>query len=355
MTVLHLFDQPLTVTRPYEAYMGTLAVPAAVTRDRRGALDPRRPPHAARQARRGDRADRARHPPRAHPRLDARRQEPRDAPRAAVGRVARRSASTWSRTAGPAPAGCPRSPTRGPTPRPTSWAPGRTRRARLTSSSATATPPRPRRCRRRASPTALDVDVSMALYSPRFELPHGGRVPPDAARPRRARLRGAAGPAPGRGAPAADRVEYYRSCLREKSAANLPSARRVLRADDFFPEKSWRVLAATGYIGHDPYTGLPGVTRLEDGPTRSRPSSPTRRRALVVRFVFRLLEPFEQTRLVFSPLLERFIAGEDYRTRAVKVSDSGRHPQRAPDPVLAGPRVRRRRRSASTSTASTTR
>ncbi len=29
MTVLHLFDQPLVVARPYEAYMGTLAVPAA--------------------------------------------------------------------------------------------------------------------------------------------------------------------------------------------------------------------------------------------------------------------------------------------------------------------------------------
>ena len=29
MTVIHLFDQPLAVTRPYEAYMGTLALPAA--------------------------------------------------------------------------------------------------------------------------------------------------------------------------------------------------------------------------------------------------------------------------------------------------------------------------------------
>jgi len=29
-------------------------------------------------------------------------------------------------------------------------------------------------------------------------------------------------------------------------------------------------------------------------------------------------------RMVFSPLLDRFYAGQDYRTRAVKVSDSGR-------------------------------
>jgi hypothetical protein len=45
---------------------------------------------------------------------------------------------------------------------------------------------------------------------------------------------------------------------------------------------------------------------------------------MVARFVFRFLAPFEEMRLIFSPLLERFIAGEDYRRRAVKVSDSGR-------------------------------
>ena len=35
-------------------------------------------------------------------------------------------------------------------------------------------------------------------------------------------------------------------------------------------------------------------------------------------------ESFEESRLVFSPLLDRFYSGQDYRTRAVKVSDSGR-------------------------------
>ena len=37
---------------------------------------------------------------------------------------------------------------------------------------------------------------------------------------------------------------------------------RVVRADDFVPEKNWRVLAASGYMGHDPYTGLPGVEQV---------------------------------------------------------------------------------------------
>ena len=32
----------------------------------------------------------------------------------------------------------------------------------------------------------------------------------------------------------------------------------------------------------------------------------------------------DEMRMVFSPLLDRFYAGQDYRTRAVKISDSGR-------------------------------
>jgi hypothetical protein len=44
----------------------------------------------------------------------------------------------------------------------------------------------------------------------------------------------------------------------------------------------------------------------------------------LITFTFRLMEPMEETRLVFSPLLSRFLAGVDPASRAVKVSDSGR-------------------------------
>jgi len=84
------------------------------------------------------------------------------------------------------------------------------------------------------------------------------------------------------------------------------------------------VLAAGGYIGHDPYTGMPGVTRLKDDTYQVTTQLATRRACLKMTFVFRFLESLEQTRLVFSPLLERLIAGEDYKSRAVKISDSGR-------------------------------
>ena len=41
-------------------------------------------------------------------------------------------------------------------------------------------------------------------------------------------------------------------------------------------------------------------------------------------FRLRLLESLAHSRLVFSPLLDRFYAGEDYRSRPVRISDSGR-------------------------------
>jgi hypothetical protein len=43
-----------------------------------------------------------------------------------------------------------------------------------------------------------------------------------------------------------------------------------------------------------------------------------------ITFSLRLLEPFDQSKLVFTPLLNRFLKGEDFLTRAVKISDSGR-------------------------------
>lgn len=171
---------------------------------------------------------------------------------------------------------------------------------------------------------ALDVDVSLSLLTPRFELPlarealltHLDPEAPDFEK-ELARLFGGE-------AASGERVEYYRECLRELAAAHLPLRRRVLRADDFFPEKNWRVLAATGYMGPDPYSGLPGVTRLDETRWQVTTALATRGASLRTSFVLRFLEPLEQTRLIFSPLLERFVAGEDYRKRAVKVSDSGR-------------------------------
>ncbi len=50
----------------------------------------------------------------------------------------------------------------------------------------------------------------------------------------------------------------------------------------------------------------------------------TRKASSRITFTFRLMEPLEQARHVFSPLLVRFLSGVDHTQRPVKISDSGR-------------------------------
>lgn len=323
MTVIHLFDQPLTVARPYEAYMGTLTLPRKVADTARDhsihidLLSPRsRLVEAIELTTPGIRRE--------HIHVWTLSGKSREA----------RLSGLWAEWKGLGvhlvedgwicPSGLPAfsdSGTYAPTYLVGSWrdekgAPhvflcdGYAASAEAVQAASLS--------------KALDVDVTMALYSPRFEGSMKDeyrlmRLDPDAPGfvEELTRLLGKASLPP-------EQVAYYRECLREKTTAHLPESDRVLRADDFFPEKAWRVLAASGYIGADPYTGLSGVTRLSEDTYAVTTQMATRGAGLVVRFVFRFLAPLEEMRLIFSPLLERFIAGEDFRRRAVKVSDSGR-------------------------------
>ena len=104
----------------------------------------------------------------------------------------------------------------------------------------------------------------------------------------------------------------------------MPTGRPVLRPDDFVPEKNWRVLASTGYICDDPYTGTAGVTRVDDGVYRVTTRLAAHQASSRITFTFRLMEPLDRARHVFSPLLVRFMSGVDHTTRPVKISDSGR-------------------------------
>jgi hypothetical protein len=323
MTVIHLFDQPLTVTRPYEAYMGTLAIPGQVARTAEE--------HSI------------------HIDLLTPRKKLVEAIELAVPGIEREHIHVWTlggksratrlshlweewRTLGvhlveegwTCPSGLPaftESGTYAPTYLVGIWKDeqGVPHLFLCDGYAASA-----EALQAASLSAALDVDVSMALYTPKFERPIEDEYRLMRLEPESPSFEADLGRLLGEQPVGPDRLEYYRSCLRDKVEANLPSDQRVIRADDFFPEKNWRVLAATGYIGRDPYTGLPGVTRIKDDTYEVTTQLATRESAVVIRFVFRFLESLEQTRLVFSPLLERFIAGEDYRNRAVKVSDSGR-------------------------------
>ncbi len=119
-------------------------------------------------------------------------------------------------------------------------------------------------------------------------------------------------------------VELYRENLRDARAACLPADKRTATADDFFPNKEWRVLSLSSAMLPDPYTGMPGVEPLSDGVYKVTTRAATRAGMVDVTLTLRLMEPMDEMRMVFSPLLDRFYAGQDYRARAVKISDSGR-------------------------------
>jgi hypothetical protein len=170
----------------------------------------------------------------------------------------------------------------------------------------------------------LDVHSTMSLFSPSFELPAEVES-------RLMQLDPAASDFPARlqalvGGPATDAgtVRAYAEAIHDAAASNMPLGRPVLRADDFLPEKDWSVLASVGYMCDDPYTGAPGVTRVADGIYRVTTRLATRKASSLITFTLRLMEPFETTRQVFSPLLVRFLSGVDHTTRPVKISDSGR-------------------------------
>ena len=84
------------------------------------------------------------------------------------------------------------------------------------------------------------------------------------------------------------------------------------------------MLAVSGYMRPDPYSGAPGVEEVAPGVYRVTVRLASARGDKRITFTLRLGETIEQSRLVFSPLLNRFLAGEPYDTRPVKISDSGR-------------------------------
>ena len=323
MVVLHLFDRPLTVSQPYESYMGCLTVPRPVARAAEQAsvlLDYRTP-----------------------------RAQLVELIEAAYPGIARGNIHVWTlrgksrqgrlsrlweewQTLGAhivddgwkAPSGLPvftDSGTYAPSFLVGSWkdAAGLPHVFLCDGYAATA-----EALQAASLSEVLDVDVSMAPFSPKFELPWDDeyrlmKLKPDAP-DFAARLKDLFG---GREVDA-EKTAYYAEAIRVADYSNMELEKRVLHADDFVPEKNWSVLASAGYICDDPYTGAPGVTEVGPGLYQVSTRLATRSASSLITFTFRLKESLEETRLVFSPLLVRYLNGLTIEKRAVKISDSGR-------------------------------
>jgi hypothetical protein len=169
----------------------------------------------------------------------------------------------------------------------------------------------------------LDVSVSLAVLTSKFKLdvereqqvmhldPHGLAFASEL----EALL----------GEPPSDEVVAdYRRMIEDATDASVPLDAPVIGADDFFPEKSWGVLAASGYMSPDPYSGAAGVEEIKSDTYKVTVRLASNRGDKRIAFWLRLTEEHDVSRLMFNPLLVRFFQGEEYTTRAVKISDSGR-------------------------------
>jgi hypothetical protein len=323
MAVLHLFDSPLRVARPYESYMGCLTVPRRVTQE--AATHSVLLDYCTPRARVIEAIEQA------YPGIERKNVHVwtlRGKSRA--GRLGRLWAEWESLGAHlvedgwRAPSGLPvftDSGTYAPTFLVGSWRDdaGATHVFLCDGYAASA-----EAMQAASLAEVLDVDCTMAPFSPKFELPYDDEYrlmklapdAPDFADSLRRLL--------GERADLAERTTLYGDALRDARAANIPLDRRVIRSDDLLPGKDWRVLACTGYMSDDPYTGAPGVELLAEDRWRVTTRLATHAANSRITFTFRLVDGFETARQVFSPLLVRFLSGVDYHRRAVKISDSGR-------------------------------
>ncbi|MDP1825860.1 MAG: hypothetical protein Q8L48_21535 [Archangium sp.] len=314
MCVLHLFDSPLSVTRPYEAYFGNLTVPRPVAKEaeRRSVMldwaTPRAQVLDVIQS--------------TYPGIKS--QNVHVWTLAGKSRVKRMSRlwAEWTalgvhlvEDGWVAPTGIATfndSGTYAPTFLVKSWvdAQGETHMFLCDGYAATA-----EAMQAASLSEVLDVDSTMSVLSPTFELPHDEEY---------ALMRSAPDASFGNQVKDPAVVAHYRDSVRTAELSNVPLRQRTLRAQDFLPEKHWRVLASVGYLCDDPYTGTTGVEKLDDLRYRVTTRLFTHAASSKITFTLRLKDSLEESRLIFSPLLVRFLDGDDFRQRAVKISDSGR-------------------------------
>jgi len=170
----------------------------------------------------------------------------------------------------------------------------------------------------------LDLSVSMAVLSSRFQFPAHLDAATMKLDPEKTDFADRLQQLINEPNLDADTIQAYQDSIRAALKAGIPLKTRTLSADDLISEKKWHALAGAGYMLPDPYTGAPGVTQIADNTYEVTVRITTDRGDKRITFALRLEEPFEESKLVFSPLLNRFLKGEDFQNRAVKISDSGR-------------------------------
>lgn len=322
LAVLHVFDQPLSVTKPYEGYMGNLILPRAVTRT------------AARSSVLVDF-----HTPRAQVMAVCRQTwsdlQPQNVHVWTLGGKSRveRIGSLWDewRATGAhviedgwaLPSGLAAfndSGTYSPTQLVSTWVDAQGARQLFLVDGYAASA---EAMQAASLAPVLDIDVFLSLFTSTFKLPFRQEAELMQLDPAQDDFAGRLATALDQAVDAAAEARC-RGFLREVDEANIPRDRRCLSADDFLPRKRWDVMALAGFMLDDPYLGAPGVEQLDDDRYRVTVRLSTPRGVKQVTLTLRFMEPPAVRRLVCNPLLDRFLKGENYQDRPVKISDSGR-------------------------------
>jgi len=322
MAVLHLFDQPLRVTLPYEGYMGYLTLPREVidmAADRSLLVNYLTPRQLVLQAIEATYPGIT--PDRVHVwTLSGKAREPR------IGELWQEWKATgvhlvedgW-----PVPGGLEafgESGTYAPTYRVGTFNDdrGQTNLFLCDGYAATA-----EAIQAASLDPMLGLVTSMAIFTSKFDVSYRRECKIIHLKPDSPTFAGDLSACMGRDASEKE-VNLYRENLRHARAAGMPMDNRTVTVEDFFPQKQWCGLALAGYMLPDPYTNTPGVEEISPGVYRVTARATSQRGIREVTLTLRLMETLQESRLVFSPLLDRFYAGQDYRQRPVKISDSGR-------------------------------
>ncbi len=170
----------------------------------------------------------------------------------------------------------------------------------------------------------LDLDVSMAVLSSKFHLPYDLDAASMKLDPHKDNFEDRLKTEFFKRDLEPELVEQYRDSILAAQKAGIPLNKRTISADDLISEKEWSALATNGYMLPDPYTGTPGVTQISDDTYEVTTRMATPKGDKRITFALKLAESFDESKLVFTPLLNRFLKGEDFTRRPVKVSDSGR-------------------------------
>ncbi len=322
MAVLHLFNQPLRVTRPYEGYIGNLFLPKRVVdkaADRSVLLDFRTPRARVLEAIQD-----------AYPGIQAEdvhvwtlRGKSRE----------RRIGKLWDEwqslgvhrvdDSHPLPSGmnafCD-SGTYAPIYNVGSWSDkeGRTHVLICDGYAASA-----EAIQAASLSPMLELDGTFVVFTSRFNLPYDKEQHVMGLNPEAPNFAETLAEVVGESMQA-DEVALYQEMIRDARDAGMPLQHRVLRIDDFFPEKRWDVAAVTGYMCSDPYSGISGIEKVGDCSYKVSVRVATPHTDKTIDLTLRIKDEWDEARSVFNPLLVRFFSGEDFRHRPVRISDSGR-------------------------------